>query len=78
MQQKPPGKTAESLKALLSELSEEVEEDRIGSMSNEEKVLSEVARKILRLERDMTMSGSRVSDSQRVERLAQFISDEEF
>ncbi|MDR6836567.1 hypothetical protein J2W93_001395 [Acidovorax delafieldii] len=47
-------------------------------MSKDDQVLADIARRMLRLERDMTMPGSATSAAARVERLAKFIEEEQF
>jgi len=71
------GKTR-SLEDLLGEIEEEVEAEQAASMSKEDQALAEIARRMLRLERDMTMPGSATSAAARVERLAKFIEEEQF
>lgn len=71
------GKTS-SLEDLLGEIEDEVETERAAAMSKEDQALAEIARRMLRLERDMTMPGSATSAAARVERLAKFIEEEQF
>ena len=66
------------LKALFGELDEEIESEKLSSMSAEERNMDELAKEILRLERDMTIPGSPMPDGTRVERLTRFIEDKEF
>ncbi len=66
------------LNEIESEVDVEIESERIGSLSEEDRVLSQVASDILRLERDMTKPGSAVQDSTRIERLAKFIEEAKF
>jgi hypothetical protein len=68
------------LKDLLGELEEEIEAEQAATKSKEDQALAEIARRMLRLERDMTMPGSATASSQasRVERLAKFIEEEQF
>ncbi len=79
MSSKKGGRTS-SLEDLLGEIEQEVEAEQAASMSKEDQVLAEIARRMLRLERDMTMPGSATATSQvsRVERLAKFIEEEQF
>lgn len=76
----PNGKSKKptSLEDLIGELSEEVDVEKTASMPKEDQVLAEIARRMLRLERDMTMPGSATSQAARVERLAKFIEEEKF
>jgi hypothetical protein len=67
-----------NLATLLRELGQEVDEDRTNGLTVEEKVLSDIARRILVLERDLTVTGSLASESARVERLRDFIEKETF
>lgn len=67
-----------NLATLLLELGQEVDEDRTNGLTMEEKVLSDIARRILVLERDLTVTGSLASESARVERLRDFIEKETF
>jgi hypothetical protein len=69
---------ASTLKELLGEIEDEVEAEQVASMSKEDQALAEIARRMLRLERDMTMPGSATSAAARVERLAKFIEEERF
>ena len=66
------------LKALFGELDEEIESEKLSSMSAEERNMDELAKEILRLERDMTIPGSPMPDGTRIERLTRFIEDKEF
>lgn len=71
-------KKPSSLEDLLGELSDEVDAEQAASMPKEDQVLAEIAHRMLRLERDMTMPGSATSAAARVERLAKFIEEEKF
>ena len=66
------------LKALFGELDEEIESEKLSSMLAEERHMDELAKEILRLERDMTIPGSPMPDGTRIERLTRFIEDKEF
>ena len=66
------------LKALFDELDEEIESEKLTLMSAEERNMDELAKEILRLERDMTIPGSPLPDGTRIERLTRFIEDKEF
>ena len=63
---------------LLNELNDEVEEEKRAALRPADQLLDEVAREILRLERDLTVPGSPSSDSVRIERLISFIESREF
>jgi hypothetical protein len=63
---------------LLNELNDEVEEEKRAALKPADQRLDEVAREILRLERDLTVPGSPSSDSVRIERLMTFIEEREF
>jgi hypothetical protein len=63
---------------LLNELNDEVEEEKRAALNPADQRLDEVAREILRLERDLTVPGSPSSDSVRIERLMSFIEEREF
>jgi hypothetical protein len=67
-----------SLEDLLGEIEDELETEKEASLSKDDQVLAEVARRMLRLERDMTTPGSATSKSARIERLAKFIEEESF
>jgi hypothetical protein len=69
---------AVDLKTLFGELDEEIEAEKLSSMSAEERNMDELAKEILRLERDMTIPGSPLPDGTRIERLTRFIEDKEF
>jgi hypothetical protein len=69
---------ASFLEDLLDEIEDEVEAEQAAAMSKEDQALAEIARRMLRLERDMTMPGSATSAAARVERLAKFIEEEQF
>lgn len=61
-----------------NEVDEEIESERVEQLSPEDRVLSQIATEILRLERDMTKPGQAVQDSTRIERLAKFIDEANF
>ena len=67
-----------SLEDLLGEIEDEVDAEQAASLTKEDQALAEIARRMLRLERDMTMPGSATSEAARVERLAKFIEEEQF
>jgi hypothetical protein len=62
----------------LQDIADEVEQDKVASLSKDEQVLEGIAREILKLERDLTLPGTGQSESARVERLSQFIADKNF
>ena len=73
------------LEGLLNEINEiekeadeEIEAERVNKLSPEDRVLSQIASEILRLERDMTKPGQAVQDSTRIDRLAKFIDEANF
>ena len=68
----------DDLARTLQELAQEVDADRINRLTVEEKTLSDIARRILVLERDLTVTGSLASESARAERLRDFIEKEVF
>lgn len=63
---------------LIKELDQEIEGDKSRTMKADEKKLDELAREILRLERDMTLPGSGSPETVRVERLMHFIESKDF
>lgn len=63
---------------IAKEVDEELESERVGQLSPEDRILSQVATEILRLERDMTKPGQAVQDATRIERLAKFIDEANF
>jgi hypothetical protein len=66
------------LDEIENEVDEEIESERVEQLSPEDRVLSQIATEILRLERDMTKPGQAVQDSTRIERLAKFIDEANF
>jgi len=71
-------KKTQGLKALLGELDDEIEAERVAEMAPQQRVMEDLAKEILRLERDMTIPGSPLPDSTRIERLTRFIEDRAF
>ncbi len=69
---------ASAFEDLLGEIEDEVEAEQAAAMPKQDQALAEIARRMLRLERDMTMPGSATSTAARVERLAKFIEEEQF
>lgn len=65
-------------KDLLNELADEIEAEKQDGMSESEKVLAEVARELLLLERDMFIPGRKQSDSVRVDRLGEVLKNRDF
>jgi len=72
------GKKLQGLDALFNEISDEIDEEKLSALSPSDQRLDDVAREILRLERDMTVPGSPSSESVRTERLMSFIESREF
>jgi hypothetical protein len=72
------GKKLQGLDDLLNELNDEVDEEKRAALKPADQRLDEVAREILRLERDLTVPGSPSSESVRIERLMNFIEGREF
>lgn len=66
------------LDEIENEVDEEIESERVGQLSPEERVLSQIATDILRFERDMTKPGQAVQDLTRIERLSKFIDEANF
>lgn len=66
------------LDEIENEVDKEIESERVGQLSPEERVLSQIATDILRLERDMTKPGQAVQDLTRIERLSKFIDEANF
>ena len=62
----------------MNELNDEVDEETRAALKPADQRLDEVAREILRLERDLTVPGSPSSESVRIERLMNFIEGREF
>jgi hypothetical protein len=67
---------AGALKDLMGELEDELEAEQAASMSKEDQGLAEIARRMLRLERDMTMPGSAAAAAARVERQSKLKEEE--
>lgn len=65
-------------KDLLNELANEIETEKQAGLSESEKVLAEVARELLLLERDMLIPGRTQSDSVRVDRLGEVLKNKDF
>jgi hypothetical protein len=72
------GKKLQGLEDLLNELNDEVDEENRAALKPADQRLDEVAREILRLERDLTVPGSPSSENVRIERLMNFIEGREF
>lgn len=72
------GKNLQGLDDLLNELNDEVDEENRAALTPADQRLDEVAREILRLERDLTVPGSPSSENVRIERLMNFIEGREF
>ena len=67
-----------NIKEQLKNINCELEAEALASLNNEEKVLHQVCKNLLCLERDLNASGSNSSDEARVERLMDAISKESF
>lgn len=71
-----------SLEALLGEAEydadRELSIEKAAATPKGELLLADIARRMLRLERDMTMPGNASHAASRIERLAKFIEDENF
>ncbi len=72
------GKKLQGLDDLMNELNDEVDEETRAALKPADQRLDEVAREILRLERDLTVPGSPSSENVRIERLMNFIEGREF
>ena len=76
------GKKALGLEDFLSELADEagdeLDTEKRVTMKPADQRLDEIAREILRLQRDMTIPGSSSPDGVRLERLMRFIEEREF
>ena len=72
------GDKAKSIADILGDLGEEVEREKLASLTNADRVMDELAKELLRLERDMTIPGNLMPDATRVERLTRFIEDKNF
>ena len=68
----------DELLEIEKEVDQENESTRLEKLSAKDKILSQIAAEILRLERDMTKPGQAVQDSTRIERLARFIDEAKF
>ena len=68
----------DELLEIEKEVDQENESTRLEKLSAKDKILSQIAAEILRLERDMTNPGQAVQDSTRIERLARFIDEAKF
>ena len=73
-----PESKASSLKGLLQELNDEVEEEKKSGLTDEQRKLDALAREILLLERDLTLPDRRISESARIDRLMNFIEEKDF
>lgn len=67
-----------SLQELLGDIEDELENELTSSMPKEDQILVDISRRLLRLERDMTMPGSATSETSRIERITKFIEEEDF
>lgn len=78
MSNDPADTPKQSLSSLLTQLGDEFEAERKSSLKPEEKLLEDIAREALRLERDMTIPGSALPVATRIDRLTRFISEKDF
>ena len=70
--------TKEELQSMMSELNGEIDAETNARSTPKEKQLSAVARKLLLLERDLSLPGSGSSDAQRQQRILDILADENF
>lgn len=68
----------QQLRDLGAEVDKEIEAEQSEMMSSEDKVLHKIAQKLLLLERDLRVPGSKSSSDERAERLLDAIAKEEF
>lgn len=69
---------SENMNDLVRQLSNEVDTEQMNALSDEHRKLSDIARRLLMLERDMTLVGAQASQSSRADRLRDFIEKEDF
>jgi len=67
-----------SIKEQLKIINDELEAEALSNYSNEEKVLHQVCRKLLCLERDLNATGSNSPEEVRIERLMEALTKESF
>jgi hypothetical protein len=75
---KASNKKSSSVKALFEDIADELDDENFEKMTPADRMIEGVAREILRLERDMTIPGSSLSEAARVERLSKFIEERGF
>ena len=68
----------ENVEDLVRQLSEEVDSEHENSFDEDHRKLTAIARRLLALERDMTLIGAQASQSSRIDRLRDLIEKEEF
>jgi len=68
----------DNVEDLVRQLSEEVDSEHESSLDEDHRKLTDIARRLLMLERDMTLVGTQASQSSRVDRLRDFIEKEGF
>jgi hypothetical protein len=66
------------LEALEEEADAEIKQEKRSKMTEEQKILDDISREILRLERDLTLPDNPKSQASRVERLSEFIEQKDF
>jgi hypothetical protein len=66
------------LKSLISQVNDEIKREKEAAMSPADRKLSDVARRLLHLERDLSVPGAASSDGTRRERVLRFIEEEDF
>lgn len=69
--------TDKSLNSLLNELGKEIDQETLEASGEENQKMHQIAKRILHLERDLTLPGTSVQESARIERLMQFIEGED-
>jgi hypothetical protein len=63
---------------MIAALGDEMDQEKEAAMTDAERRLSEVARKLLLLERDLTVPGASASEANRIDRLMKVIEEEDF
>jgi hypothetical protein len=71
-------KVGDPMTGLIRQLGHEIDEEQSSSLGPEDAILADVARRILKLERDLTIPGSSQPQASRIERLSMFIQSEAF
>ena len=65
-------------KNLGQEILKSIEEDKLKSLTKDEMKLHSITQMLLKLERDLNVPGAKKSDAERVDRLLEAISKENF